>query len=54
VCVLLLFYLQYFPKYLSYLNLRVCVICTFVIHGLSHNRYDHFMCMFVLESHLPM
>ena len=37
-----------FPKYVPYLNLRVCVICALVIQLGSHNRFDHFMCMFML------
>jgi hypothetical protein len=35
-----------------YLNLRVCVICALVIQGTSYNGFDHYMCMFMLESHL--
>ena len=44
----------FYPKYLPYLNLRVCVICALVIHGASRNRFDHFMCGFVLESYLSI
>ena len=28
------------------------MICAFVIHGVSHNKLDHFRWMSVLESHL--
>ena len=45
---------RWFPTYLPNLNLRVCVICILVIQDASHNGFDHFMCMFVLENHLSI
>ena len=39
-------------KYLLHLNLVLCVNCASVIRRASQNKFDYFMCMFVLESHL--
>ena len=53
-CIFIKFFFQQFPKYLPYLNLRVCIVCPSVTQGASHNRFDHYMRMYVLESHLSM
>ena len=47
-------FLWWFHMYVPYQKSRVCVIYMSVMQGASLNRFDHFMCITMLESHLSI